>query len=159
MEVDTKTDVPQLTMIDKISLFFTAKGAYEKFLAGPKSSFVSGSFWAKACAAVVTIWAGAQGFVPHPYDIYITVGLAIWASLESYYLKKNHLDALVDLSSAPSLDMNKLADTMAAIVTKFPGFAPAVAPVTAAVSEIVKESTSVSVNAPVAAPTPPAPLL
>lgn len=153
------TDTPQLTLVDKIKLFFTAKGAYEKFLAGPKSSFVSGSFWAKACAAAVTIWAGAQGFVPHPYDIYITVGLAVWASLESYYLKKNHLDALVDLSAAPQFDLNQFADTMTAIVTKFPGFAPAVAPVTAAVTEVVKESTSVSVTAPVAAPTPTAPLL
>lgn len=144
----------QINLVDKIKLFFLSQNAYEKFLAGPKSSFVSGSFWAKACAAAVTIWAGAQGFVPHPYDIYITVGLAIWASLESYYLKKNHLDALVDLSQAPQFDAGKFADTMTAIVAKFPGFAPAVAPVTAAVTEVVKESTSVSVTAPVAAQTP-----
>lgn len=138
-----------MTFLEKLKLAFTANSAYEKFLAGPTSSFTSGSFWAKVCAAAVAIWYGAQGFVPHPYDLYITTGLAVWASLESYYLKKNHTDALVDLSKAPVFDPNQFAQTMTALVTKFPALTPAAAPVTAAVTEVVKEASSVTTVIPV----------
>lgn len=143
----------ELTMLDKIKLYFTVQGAYEKFLAGPKSSFQSGEFWAKVAAAACVIWAGVQGFVPHPYDIYITVGLALWISLERYYLKKNHLEALVDLSAAPAFDPNQFAQTMAALVAKYPTLKGTEGPITAAVTETIKETTT-SVDLPASSVSP-----
>lgn len=127
-----------MTFIDKIKALFSVKKALDQIQAGPKSSFLTGEFWAKIAAAVCTLWAGVAGFVPHPVDIYITVGLAILISLERIYLKSRHMDTLVDLSNAPSFDPNQLTQSLNDLIAKFPKLGTVVA-----VPTIVKEAQDV----------------
>lgn len=145
-------ETKKMGLIDKVKLFFTAKNAIAGIGMDPKSSWKTGEFWAKVSAAILTVWAGAHGFVPHPIDIYIDLGLVIVISLERLYLKAKHLDTLVDLSSAPALQSDQLAQVLNAVVAKFPKLAFAVPATEKAVEELVAAANAPGSAAPVASP-------
>lgn len=105
---------------DKVKIFFTAKKAYEQISASPKSSFLTGEFWAKAAAGAVAVWYSVHPFVGGPVGVYISLGLAIWVSFERNWLKSKHLDTIVDLSNAPAYDPAAMTQVLSELVAKFP---------------------------------------
>lgn len=140
-----------MNIIEKIKAVFVIKKAADQFQAGPKASWLTGEFWAKVAAAICTMWAGLAGFVPHPIDIYITVGLAILISLERIYLKHKHLEAIVDLSTAPAFDPSQFTQVLGDLISKFPkiGEVVSVPEATKQVEKLVN-SASVSSSSPTA---------
>lgn len=127
-----------LNMFQKIKLFFTTKDVIARIMAGPKSSFLSGEFWAKVAAGAVTFYITMHTALPPQWDIYVTVGLALWISIERVYLKKKHMDALVDLSGAPAFDPNQLTQVLNTLIDKYPKLAPAKEVLTDVVVDITK---------------------
>lgn len=127
-------------IIDKIKFVLGIKRAVEQVQAGPKTSFLTGEFWAKVAAAACTLWAGFHNFIPHPIDVYITVALALVVSVERLWLKHKHLETLVDLSQAPAFRQDQLASALQDLVAKFPKLSFAVAPVEKAAADVVAKA-------------------